>query len=523
MRSTGEGRSGVLQWVVVLVVGVLVVTLVLGLNLISRLDDGQKVLNGAQQAFVAQRVAGDRGGINIIADDASLANPIVNAQGGAAAEVPKLVAFVSKQTGLSQTAVVAALQKNFPHTLALLQTIPLSAVTAEEPGLLAFLEKTLHLTPTQLVGALEKSFPALAEALINLPTVTNGWDHIQNIGSLTEFNGTPVQSVPQLATYFSGDVIPVLQQQQSDFESLDGTSTVNWIAPLLLIIGIVVIVFALAMIALNLRGPIPRAVRIGTGSVVAVVGVGVVVLVLALSLLPRLNHGQKLLDALAPLNTTARVHGDRAGITMVSAIANLENPIMNPQGGAAAEVPQLIAFVSKQTGLPQAKVLAALKTNFPHTLALLQMLPLSAVNAEIPGLFAFLEKALKVTPTELVAALKTNFPAITQAIVYLTPVVNGWDNVPGTAHFTNNSGAPVRTVPAVRTYFSSELIPVLETQRANYWHLVSTSDINFLGPLVLIIGIIVIIYGLLMVLLAWDPQSRPRSTLAAGGAASPAA
>jgi hypothetical protein len=523
MRSTGEGRSGVLQWVVVLVVGVLVVTLVLGLNLISRLDDGQKVLNGAQQAFVAQRVAGDRGGINIIADDASLANPIVNAQGGAAAEVPKLVAFVSKQTGLSQAAVVAALQKNFPHTLALLQTIPLSAVTAEEPGLLAFLEKTLHLTPAQLVGALEKSFPALAEALINLPTVTNGWDHIQNIGSLTEFNGTPVQSVPQLATYFSGDVIPVLQQQQSDFESLDGTSTVNWIAPLLLIIGIVVIVFALAMIALNLRGPIPRAVRIGTGSVVAVVGVGVVVLVLVLSLLPRLNHGQKLLDALAPLNTTARVHGDRAGITMVSAIANLENPIMNPQGGAAAEVPQLIAFVSKQTGLPQAKVLAALKTNFPHTLALLQMLPLSAVNAEIPGLFAFLEKALKVTPTQLTAALKTNFPAITQAIVYLTPVVNGWDNVPGTAHFTNNSGAPVRTVPEVRTYFSSELIPVLETQRANYWHLVSTSEINFLGPLVLIIGIIVIIYGLLMVLLAWDPQSRPRSKLAAGAAASPAA
>jgi len=97
---------------------------------------------------------------------------------------------------------------------------------------------------------------------------------------------------------------------------------------------------------------------------------------------------------------------------------------MNAQGGGAAEVPQLIAFVSKQTGLSQAQVLAALKANFPHTLALLQMLPLSAVNGEIPGLFAFLEKALKVTPTELVAALKTNFPAITQAIVYLTPVVN---------------------------------------------------------------------------------------------------
>jgi hypothetical protein len=522
MRSTGEGRSGVLQWVVVLVVGVLVVTLVLGLNLISRLDDGQKVLNTAQPAFVAQRVAGDRAGINIIGDDANMANPIVNAQGGAAAEVPKLIAFVSQKTGLSQAAVVAALAKNFPHVLALLQTIPLSAVTAEEPGLLAFLEKTLHLSEAQLLGALVKSFPALAEALVNLPTVTNGWDHIQNIGGLTLFNGTPVQSVPQLATYFSGDVIPVLQQQQGNFESLDGTSTVNWIAPLLLIIGLVVIVFALVMIALNLRGPLPRAVRIGSASVVAVVGVGVVVLVLALSLLPRLTHGQKLLDALAPLNTTARVHGDRAGITMVSAIADLENPIMNAQGGAAAEVPQLIAFVSKETKIPPSGVVALLQKNFPHTLALLQTLPLSSVSAEIPGLLAFLEKALKVTPTELVSALKTNFPAITQAIVNLTPVVNGWDNVPGTASFTNNSGAPVRTVPAVRSYFSDELIPVLETQRNNYWHLVSTSDINFLGPLVLIIGLIVIAYGLLMILLAWqvvDP--RPKATAAAGAAPIP--
>jgi hypothetical protein len=196
---------------------------------------------------------------------------------------------------------------------------------------------------------------------------------------------------------------------------------------------------------------------------------------------------------------------------------------MNAQGGAAGEVPQLIAFVSQKTGLPQAKVVAALKTNFPHTLALLQTLPLSSVSAEIPGLFTFLEKALKVTPTELVSALKTNFPAITQAIVNLTPVVDGWDNVPGTASFTNNTGTPVRTVPAVRSYFSDELIPVLETQRNNYWHLVSTSDINFLGPLVLIIGLIVIAYGLLMILLAVQVEPRPpKGTPAAGAVPSPA-
>ncbi len=42
MRVAGDGgnRSGLLQWVVVLDVGVLVVTLILGLNLIPRLNAG---------------------------------------------------------------------------------------------------------------------------------------------------------------------------------------------------------------------------------------------------------------------------------------------------------------------------------------------------------------------------------------------------------------------------------------------------------------------------------------------------
>ena len=510
MQSSGTSRSAILQWVVVLVVGVLVVTLVLGLNLPSRLDGGQKVLNAAKPTFAAQRVAGDRAGMNLISGDVNLANPIMNAQGGAAAEVPGLVAFVAKKTGLSQAAVLAALQKNFPHILALLQTIPLSSVTAELPGLLAFLEKALKVTPTQLVAALQTSFPALTQSIVNLPTVTAGWDQIQNIDGLTRFDGSPVQSVPQLRTYFSADLIPVLQTQRANYNSLDGTSTVNWIAPLLLIIGLVVIVFALAMIAVHLMRPLSRGLSVASASVVALVGVAVVVLVLVLALLPRLDNGQKLLNGLEPVNVPARIQGDVAGIDMVNAIVNLENPIMTPQGGAAAEVPQLVAFVSHKTGLSQAAVLAALKKNFPHTLALLETIPLSSVSAEIPGLLAFLEKALKVTPTQLVAALETNFPDLTAAITNLTPVVDGWNNVPGTIAFTNNAGAPIRTIPAVRTYFGSELVPMLESQHDNYEHLVSTSQIDFLGPLVLIIGLIVIVYGALMVFLAWQVAPIPR-------------
>ena len=86
------------------------------------------------------------------------------------------------------------------------------------------------------------------------------------------------------------------------------------------------------MIALNLRGPVPRGLAVGGRVGRLAVGVAVVALVLALSLVPRVSNGQKLLDALRPANMAARVHGDRAGITMVSAIVDIEDPIMTAAG-----------------------------------------------------------------------------------------------------------------------------------------------------------------------------------------------
>ena len=508
MQGKSGSRSGVLQWVVVLVVGVLVVTVVLGLNLISRLNDGQKVLDAARPAFAPERVTGARAGIDIISKNVDVADPIGTTSGTGAAEVPKLIAFVSQQTGLSQAEVVAALQENFPHTTALLQAIPLSSVSAEFPALFAFLEKTLDVSEAELLAALQANFPRLTQSIANLPTVTAGWDSIQNIDGATRFDGTPIKTVPDLRTYFSADLIPVLETQQSNFASLDGTSTVNWIAPLLLIVGLVVILFAALMIALHLRGPVSRGLSIASASVVLVVGVGVVALVLVISLVPRVSDGQELLDALRPANVAERVQGDRDGITMVSAIVDAEDPIMTAEGGAAAEVPKLIAFVSQQTGLSQAEVVAALQENFPHTTALLLAIPLSSVTAELPGLFAFLEKTLDVSEAELLAALQANFPGLAQSIVNLPTVTNGWNDVQNIGAATRFDGTPVRTVPDVRTYFSSDVIPVLETQRENYENLVSTSNIDFIGPLVLIVGMIVIIYGLLMVLLAWRLEPR---------------
>jgi hypothetical protein len=253
----------VLQWVVVLVVGVLVVTLVLGLSLISRLNDGQKVLDAARPAFTATRVAGDRAGINIISADVDMADPIVTPQGGAAGEVPKLVAFVAQKTGLSPTAVLGALHKNFPHTTALLQTLPLSSVTAELPGLLGFLEKALHLSQTQLVGALQSNFPALTQAITNLPVVTSGWDAVPGTAGFTRFNGSPIRTVPAVANYFSADLIPILETQRRNYEHLVSTSKINFIGPLVLIVGLIVIIYGLLMLLLAARlEPGPRGVAV---------------------------------------------------------------------------------------------------------------------------------------------------------------------------------------------------------------------------------------------------------------------
>jgi hypothetical protein len=61
---------------------------------------------------------------------------------------------------------------------------------------------------------------------------------------------------------------------------------------------------------------------------------------------------------------------------------------------------------------------------------------------------------------------------------------------------------------------------VLETQRENYENLVSTSTIDFIGPLVLSVGIIVILYGLLMLLLA--RRLEPGTSVAPRASPSPA-
>jgi hypothetical protein len=500
----------VLAWIGVALVGVVVVVLVLGLSLFPRLNAAQAVLDDGRPVFNAQRVAGDRAAIDMVSSAVTLTDQIASERGGASAEVPKLIAFVSQKTGLSQADVLKALQTSFPHTTALLQALPLSSVANETPALIAFLATTLKMKPEQVTAALQSNFPHIYQAVTTLPTVTNGWYNVPGTQDLTRFDGSAVRSVPQIGGYFSGDVVPVLERQDANFQSLDSKGGVGFLDVLLLAIGIIVIVFGAAMAYLASRGGLPRGLATGAWGVVVLVGVVVVGLVLALALFPRLSNGQTLVDDLQPALAKDRVAGDRAAINMLSNVVQLADPVMTERGGAAAEVPQLVAFVSQKTGLKAPDVLAALDKNVPHTTALLKAIPLSSVSSELPGLTSFLSTTLKVTPAQLNAALSSNFPHIYQSIQLLPAVTGGWNNVPGTASLTRFDGSPVRTVPQIRDYFSGDVIPVLERQQSNFTRVETTwPRLTVFAPLLLVVGIAVILYGLAFMLLVRREEPAP--------------
>lgn len=499
MGGLGRDNARAL-WGLVTGVGLLVIALVLVLQLIPRLDAGQEVLDDAGPAFTDERVAGDRAGITIVSQIVDLSDPLVTARSGGAAEVPKLVGFVAKETGLSQAAVLGALEREAPRTTALLQSLPLSGVTDELPRLTAFLAKTLEVSPGELGAILQRDFPRLAQTIAALPKVTRGWNDVPGVGASSRFDGSPIKTVPDVRDLFAKDVIPVLERQDANFRDLASTGGVRYVPYLLLTLGGLVTFFGVMMLISTRSGPMSRAEGMTMWGVVAGAGVVVIVLVLGLGLFGRLGGGDELLDDAKPAFTDERVAGDRAGITIVSQIVDMADPIATPEGGAAAEVPKLVAFVARETGLSQPAVRAALDEAAPRTTALLQAIPLSGIADEVPRLVGFLTKTLNISGPALITALDENFPRLKQTIDNVGPVTRGWNDVPGTERLTRFDGTRVETVPDVRAYFADDVVPVLERRKDDFQKLEGTwPPVDVFPALLLVIGIIVTLLGAAMV------------------------
>jgi hypothetical protein len=505
---------------VVVVAGLVVLAIVSGLQLSARLGAGQDVLDGARPLFTEERIVGDRVGITMIGNVADMVDPIIDAKGGAAGEVGDLVGLVAGATGLPQADVLAALKANFPHTYHLLLALPLDRVSAEIPDLLTFVSKNSQVGDENAVlGAIAATTPRLAQAITNLMVVTENWRDVAGTDGVLRFDGvTEVNSVPEIRGLFEDDVVTGVETVASDFRGLDEPAPeVGLIALILTVIGVIVVLFGLVMMGLTRTNAYGSQVHIFGWSVVTLVGILVAGGVLVLGLFPRLDGGQRVLDGLRPAFVEERVAGMEAGVTIVSNIAAMADPIVDVEGGAAGEVGALVGLVAGATGLAPADVLVAVETNFPHVYHLLLALPLDAVSAEIPGLLTFVSKNSEVGDENAVlGAIAATTPRLAQAITNLLVVTGGFREIPGIAPLTRFDGSPVRSIPELTDYFNDDVVAGVRAVAADYRTLDTTAPpVDMFPPLLLVVGILVIIYGGAMLMLT--RANTPRRIKLVGG------
>ena len=494
-------------WLGVALAGLVIVVLVVVLGLVPRLAAGQHVIDAAKPALTDERVAGDRAGIDFISKYVELADPLMTARGGASRDAEALIGILRRRAKLSSRQAVGLLHEKVPHTEALLRALPLSAAASEIPAFTDYLATTLSLPEEDLAAEVEQSFPALSQTLTALPSVTDGWNDIPGAEGLTRFDGTPVRTVPQLRDTFSADLVATAERDKADFQDVAGNGGVGSIAWLLLIIGVAVLAYGLLQVRRAVSAPPGRRAWW------AVVAAGVLILglVVLLGYVPRLNAADRVISDLDPAFSAQRVEGYRAGVDMIHQAVLFGDPIATARGGAGAEAPRIVAFVAGKTNVKRDTVRAALRRRAPRIAALLDAIPLSKVAAEVPRFVRLLAKRLKIGPNEVISMLRTRTPHLAQAILAVRPVALGWNAIPGTAQLTDfEDAAPVRTMPALDQYFSADVIPVLEAQRANFRDLADPwPRVNVLGPLLLVVGALVTLYGLLMMRVATRPPRAP--------------
>ncbi len=492
--ETGGGRAVPLAWVGVAAVGVIVVVLVVSWQLFPRLFAAQHVIDDLKPAFTVDRVKGDRAGIEMVSAATDTVDPMVHSD-GAAAELPELIDYIAAQTGRSRQDTQAMLRRDYPHLNGFLTSMPLTEVSAELPQLVHFLGTVLFLTPDQVDHMLQTEYPKIYQVIGNLPKLTAGWDAIPGTEKLTRFSGAPVRTMPQLRSYLSQELVAPVERQQGNFRPLHTRGGVAFLAPLLLVLGIVVIVFGTTMVAVTWRA-VPQNLLKFAWVVVPVVGVAVVGLVLGLNLFPRLIGGQTLLNDTRPMFALDRVQGDRAGIDYISVFVNALGPAMLPDSGVTEEYPRLLGHVATEVGIPAKDVRDIVALDFPHTAALLDGVPFSDSTAEASKLVDHLASASRVTPAEVWQHLRAEFPKLYQVVTNLRKVTDGWADVPGTAELTRFDGSPARSVPQIRDYFRDDVIPVLERQQKNYVILdTNWPPLTVFAPLLTAVGVLVAGYG----------------------------
>ncbi|GLP76928.1 hypothetical protein TUM20983_40380 [Mycobacterium antarcticum] len=502
-------KSVPLAWAGVTLVGIIVIVLVVSWQLFPRLGAAQSMVDDLSPAFTVDRVKGDRGGIEIVSAATNAVDAMMSAD-GAKAELPKMIDLVAATTGRSREDAQALMRNDFPAINGFLASLTLPEVSAEMPKLVHYLGTVLMMTPEQVEQMLRTDYPKLDQVIINLPKLTDGWAAIPGTERLTRFDGTPVRTMPELRTYLGEELISPVERQQENFRPLGVRGGVGFLAPLLLVLGIVVVLFGTAMVVATWRG-VPRNPLRFAWAVVPVVGVGVVALVLGLNLFPRLIGGQTLLDDTRPAFALDRIQGDRAGIEFIDVFVQALGPAILPDGGAAAEYPKLLDRVAAKVGVPLQDVKDLVHLYFPHSAGLLDGVPFSASTADATKLVEFLAGRSNVSTVQMWNTLRVDFPQMYQLFTNLRLVTDGWAQVPGTEGFTRFDGTPSRSAPVIRDNFRDDVIPALERQQSNY----VITDTNWppltvFAPLLTAVGVLVIVYGMWLGVLTRRQARRQR-------------
>ncbi|WP_301122534.1 hypothetical protein [Mycolicibacterium fortuitum] len=506
------GRKSVpLAWAGVTLVGVIVIVLVVSWQLFPRLGAAQSLVDDLSPAFTVDRVTGTRGGIEIVSAATDTADASMHAD-GAAAELPRLVDLIAQRTGSSHEDAELLLRRDFPAINGFLTSLPLPEVSAELPKLVHYLGTVLEMTPDQVDSMLQTDYPKLNQVIVNLPKLTDGWDSIPGTEKLTRFDGSAVHTMPEMRTYLSEEVVGPVERQQANFRPLGVRGGVGFLAPLLLTLGVVVIIFGTTMVVLTWRG-VPRNPTRFAWAVVPVVGAGVIGLVLGLNLFPRMIGGQELLDDTRPAFALDRIEGDRAGIEFISVFVNSLGPAVLPDGGATDEYPALLDRVAQHVGIPTQDVRDLVELLFPHTAHLLDGVPFSAAVSDAWKLVDFLAAESQVSTDEIWQTLRADIPWTYQLFTSLRLVTDGWAQVPGAEKLTHFDGTPSPSAPLVRDYFRDDVIPSFERQQLNFV-IVDTNwpQLIIFAPLLTAMGAAVIAYGFLIRSLTREQLRRQRES-----------
>lgn len=508
LLSTTASRA----WMGVATVGLVVVALVVGLQLIPRLSAGQDVVDAAKPALSDGAVAGEVAGANLLSEVVDLVDPLMTRRGRSREELGRLVTMIKRESGVSAARARAVLRREAPRTEALLRAVPFSGIASERRRLTSYLATTLNLAPEDLEDELARGFPRTYQMLAELPGVTSGWYDVPGAEALTRFDGKPARSMTEVRDYLRDDVVGTVAEEQDRFEALAGSGGVGYIPWLLLVLGAGLAVFGLLHARWSASHP---SGRIAWGAVVAV-GVLLMIVVGALQYFPRLSGADTTIEALEPGFDEQRVGGMRAGTDFVVQLVRFADPIMTPSGGAADELPKLVTFISGRAGMSEAAALRGLRRAAPRTLALFEALPLTEVAGEVPHLVAVLSRKLGVGGDGLVRRLRKRTPGLAQALLAAGPATIGWDAIPGTGRLKRfELGTPVRSAPEFASYLNLDVVGLFEAERE---HFDAVADpwppLSALAGIALGIGALLAIYGVAMLFLATGP---PRERLRLNG------